>query len=474
MISQYRHLIPSMVSQPTVIVGLGETGLSSARYLMARGVETVVMDSRAHPPGLTALRVDLPTIRVYVGGFDEEILKSAKEIILSPGVSLQEPAIKRVSELGVPIIGDIELFAREIHTSSVQTPIIAITGSNGKSTVTTLVAEMARKNDLLVRAGGNLGPPALALLGGNELTELFVLELSSFQLETTSTLNPIVATVLNLSEDHMDRYVDMPSYAEAKSRIFAGDGAMVLNMDDPMVMAMVGSDWAKQADSRRIVGFTLNRPGADEFGVVDREGGPWIAHGDNPLLPITALRLQGMHNVANALAALALGTVAGLSLSAMRETLREFSGLSHRCQLVSDREDVRWFNDSKATNVGATVAAIRSLGHQGKMVLIAGGDGKGADFSPLKTAVQGEGPTKGAVRAIVLLGKDADRIAGVVQGIVPVVYASGMQDAVHQARNLARSGDSVLLSPACASWDMYRDYQERGQIFAAAVHAETL
>ncbi|MBT8420863.1 MAG: UDP-N-acetylmuramoyl-L-alanine--D-glutamate ligase [Gammaproteobacteria bacterium] len=472
-----------MTTRPTVIVGLGETGLSVARYLAGRGIEIAVLDSRIEPPGLTALRAELPNVPVHLGGFDERVLGSAEEIILSPGVSLQEPAIRRVGEQAkdrnIPVIGDIELFARAMHASAVRAPVIAVTGSNGKSTVTTLVAEMARLDGLVVRAGGNLGPPALALLDDDKAADLFVLELSSFQLETTTTLNPVAAAILNISEDHMDRYADMSSYAEAKYRILAGDGTIVLNLDDPMVATAKGysertyldKDTTNKNNARSVIGFSLAEPGADEFGVINREGGSWLARGQNPLLPTAALRLRGMHNVANALAGLALGTVAELSLSAMREALREFSGLPHRCQLVADHGGVRWFNDSKATNVSAAAAAIHGFGREGGIVLIAGGDGKGADFSPLRDAVRGDA-TQQAVRAVVLLGQDAPRIADAVRDVVPVVHADDMRDAVRKARDLAQSGDSVLLSPACASWDMYRDYRERGEIFTAAVNSE--
>nr|VFK22132.1 MAG: UDP-N-acetylmuramoylalanine--D-glutamate ligase [Candidatus Kentron sp. MB]VFK27747.1 MAG: UDP-N-acetylmuramoylalanine--D-glutamate ligase [Candidatus Kentron sp. MB]VFK74418.1 MAG: UDP-N-acetylmuramoylalanine--D-glutamate ligase [Candidatus Kentron sp. MB] len=469
-----------MNRQPTVIVGLGVTGLSCARYLTRKGVDIAVVDSRAQPPQLAALRTELPDVPVYLGSFDEGVLGGAEEIILSPGASLQEPVIRRVMDRGTPVIGDIELFAREVHASMDRIPVIAVTGSNGKSTVTSLVAEMARADGRVTRAGGNLGPPALALLDDElddkEATELFVLELSSFQLETTTSLNPGAATILNISEDHMDRYIDMSSYVEAKSRVFTGDGVMVLNLDDPMVAAM---RYSKQGgpvpmNTRRIIGFTMASPGPDEFGVVEREGDVWIAHGRTLLSPISALKLQGMHNVANALAALALGTAVGLSLPAMQKALREFSGLPHRCQFVAEHGGVRWFNDSKATNVGATISAIRGFGHQGKsVVLIAGGDGKGADFSPLRIAVQKDkDATPRAIRAMVLIGQDSERIAVAVRDMVPVVHASDMRDAVRQARKLAHFGDTVLLSPACASWDMYRDYQERGERFIAAVNAE--
>nr|VFJ47054.1 MAG: UDP-N-acetylmuramoylalanine--D-glutamate ligase [Candidatus Kentron sp. DK] len=456
-----------------VIVGLGETGLSVARHLARQGVEFAVVDSRAEPPGLDALREELPDIPVHLGGFDEEVLGGAEEIVLSPGIALHEPAIRRARDRGIPVIGDIELFARALRASADRTPVIAITGSNGKSTVTTLVAEMARLDGRAVGVGGNIGPPALTVLD-NEKVDLFVLELSSFQLETTSTLNPMAATILNISEDHRDRYADMASYAEAKRRILAGDGAMVLNLDDPLVAECQFSskpDNAAEDNARPVMGFTLGEPGPGRFGIMNRAGGAWIAYGKIPLLPITALKLRGMHNAANALAGLALGTAAGFSLSAMREALREFMGLPHRCQFVAERDGVRWFNDSKATNVGSAVAAIRSFEHEGGVVLIAGGDGKGADFSPLRDVVRGSAAQM-AVRGVVLLGQDAPRIAATVQDVVRVVRADEMRDAVHKARNLAHPGDSVVLSPACASWDMYRNYQERGEIFTATVHAE--
>ena len=434
------------------------------------------MGKKLHEFRALRLCSHMPSLKCQhcLGGFDEKVLGNAREIILSPGVSLQEPAIRRVREKtkgrSIPVIGDIELFARAVHTSAARVPIIAITGSNGKSTVTTLVAQMARKDGLTVRAGANLGPPALALLDDNETVDLFVLELSSFQLETTTSLNPTAAAILNLSEDHMDRYADISSYAKAKYRIFAGDGAMVLNLDDPLAAAARGH-FGDRSRSRPVIGFTLSEPGSDEFGVVAREDGAWIARGRTPLLPIAALKLTGMHNVANVLAGLALGTAAGLSLSAMCETLREFTGLPHRCQFVADRGGVHWFNDSKATNVGSAVAAIGGLERESDIVLIAGGDGKGADFSPLKDAIRRNAGQR-AVRAIVLLGQDAPRIATAVQDVVRVVYANGMRDAVHKAHDLARPGDSVLFSPACASWDMYRDYRERGEVFTAAVNSE--
>jgi UDP-N-acetylmuramoylalanine--D-glutamate ligase len=313
-----------------------------------------------------------------------------------------------------------------------------------------------------VRVGGNLGTPALDLLVGLPDDPvaaglLFVLELSSFQLETTFSLDPAAAALLNLSPDHLDRYAGFAEYAAAKRRIFAGGGVMVLNLDDPVVASMADPD-------RRVVGFTLNRPGPDQYGLLEQEGNLWLAHGARPLLPMTALALQGLHNVANALAALALGTIAGLSMDAMLATLRRFSGLPHRSQLVAIRHGVRWYNDSKATNVGSAIAAIQGLQKAaGKLVLIAGGDGKGADFAPLRGALTG------VARGFVLLGRDALRLKEVLTGLAPIVHVQNMREAVAEANRLAQPGDTVLLSPACASLDMYTGYQARGDDFIAEV-----
>ncbi|NIR28607.1 MAG: UDP-N-acetylmuramoyl-L-alanine--D-glutamate ligase [Gammaproteobacteria bacterium] len=434
----------------TLIVGLGHTGLSCARYLAARSERIAIVDSRPQPPQLEALRRALPDVPVYVGGFAASLFDQAARIVVSPGVPLTEAPIRRARAAGVAVLGDIELFAR-----AVTAPVVAVTGSNGKSSVTTLVGDMARRDGRSVRVGGNLGPPALDLLG-DPGTELFVLELSSFQLESSCSLQPAAATVLNVSPDHMDRYASLDAYVAAKRRIFGGNGAMVLNLDDPPVAAM-------GEPHRWVIGFTLAPPERGAFGVRTHAGEPWLAYGDERLMPVSGLGAQGSHAVANALAALALGSAVGLSKAAMLAALGEFTGLPHRCQLVLTRDGVRWFNDSKATNVGATVAAIRGLQGAGPIVLIAGGDGKGADFAPLREAVVP------GVRAGVLLGRDAPRIEAAIGDRVPVVQVADMIEAVASARALARPGDSVLLSPACASLDMYRNYEERGQVFIRAV-----
>ncbi len=436
---------------PTVIVGLGSTGLACAHFLTKRGVPVHVVDSRPEPPGLKDLSATLPDVPVTLGRLDEVLLGGAGVLIVSPGVGLTEPAIQRAEARGVPIAGDIELFAHEVAA-----PVVAITGSNGKSTVTALLGEMARADGLEVRVGGNFGPPALTLLE-QPGAELFVLELSSFQLESTASLRPAAAAVLNISEDHLDRHRDLDRYAAVKQRIFCGDGAQVLNMDDARVANM-------RLPNRVVLGFTVGVPEEDVFGLLPRAGGAWLAKGRQPLLPANALQIPGLVNIANALAALALGEAIGLSMAAMRDALRRFKGLTHRLQHVANVGGVDWYDDSKATNVGATVAAVASLGNAGRqLVVIAGGDGKGADFRPLRSAVADH------VRGMVLMGRDAPRIEEAVRGRVRVLRAQDMAQACAQARELAEIGDAVLLSPACASYDMYRDYRERGETFAALV-----
>ncbi|HGX92077.1 MAG TPA: UDP-N-acetylmuramoyl-L-alanine--D-glutamate ligase [Candidatus Tenderia sp.] len=432
-----------------VVIGLGKTGLSCARFLVDRGFEVVVMDSRDTPPGLNELRQELPGLALVLGRFDAGQIERADLLIVSPGVSLKTPVLAAAIAAGKQAIGDIELFARYAGA-----PLVAITGSNGKSTVTTLLGEMAQYAGQRVRVGGNIGTPALELLQG-EAPDLYILELSSFQLETTHSLNPAAAVVLNVSQDHLDRYEGMVEYADAKAGIYAGDGVMVINLDDPVVAGMHRS-------GRRSIGFTLNKPQDEgQFGLLEHDGQLWLARGSERLLPASRLRLAGRHNIANALAALALGTAVGLPMAAMLAVLPEFIGLAHRCQWVAQTHGVTWYNDSKATNVGASVAAIEGM--PGGVVLIAGGQAKGQDFAPLKEAVEQH------CRAVVLIGEDAAQIQEALADCVPVAQAGNMADAVGQAKRMAEAGDSVLLSPACASFDMFSGFEERGRQFAAAV-----
>lgn len=436
----------------TVIVGMGLTGYSCARYLSARGIDFAVVDSRTNPPMLDRLYREFPDVPLYTSGLEESVLCGARRLLVSPGVSLQEPAIRAAATQGVEITGDIELFCRQAAA-----PIIAITGSNGKSTVATLVAEMAAEAGMQAGLAGNIGVPALDLLE-REVYGVFVLELSSFQLELVRSLNARAATVLNVSADHMDRYDSLADYARAKAAIFSGTGTMVLNRDDVLVAGMEQKD-------RRVIGFTLHEPDENDYGIIIQGDHRWLAHGGTRLLPVDAMQMAGDHNVANALAALALGGELGLDKNAMLDVLKRFTGLPHRCQWIADINKVRWINDSKGTNPGAACAAIRGLAGTNNVVLIAGGDGKGADFSSLA------GVAADCLRAAIVIGRDGPRIKSVLEGTVPVHEAQSMESAVHLAANLVKENDVVLLSPACASFDMFEDYRERGKAFTAAVKA---
>ena len=431
----------------SVIVGLGRTGLSAARHLAARGHRLVVTDSRANPPGLAELKRLVPEAQTALGGFDPAVLAGADQIVVSPGVSLSEPFLRKAAAHGLDLVGDIELFAREAGGR-----VVGITGTNGKSTVTTLVGEFAEAAGLAVRVGGNLGEPALDLLDGPPAA-MYVLELSSFQLETTHSLQPEAAAVLNVTPDHLDRYRDLAEYAAAKARIFERAATAVVNLDDEIVVRM-------PRPGQRRVGFSLRREDAD-FRLQRRAGEDWLAEGTESIMPVGELRLPGRHNAANALAALAVGSVCGFPRDAMTGVLRRFRGLPHRAERVRDRRGVAWIDDSKGTNVGAAVAAIEGL--DGPLVLIAGGEGKGQDFAPLAAACQGK------VRHAVLIGRDAPIIAAALAGRCPASLAESMEAGVAAAARLAQPGDSVLLSPACASFDMFRDYAHRGEVFAAAV-----
>lgn len=433
----------------TLVVGLGKSGLSAARALNALGAAFAVVDSRVDPPGLAAFQAQFPEIPCHLGDFDPAWFNRATRLLVSPGVAVKTPVIAEAAARGAPVWGDIELLARLIDT-----PVAAITGSNGKSTVTTLLGLMAERAGVRAAVGGNLGMPALDLWLETDRPELYVLELSSFQLETTDSLNARVATVLNISPDHLDRYDSMEDYIAAKQRIFRGHGAMVVNADDPVVMAMVTPD-------RKIVRFTLEEPDEGDFGLRRAGGETWLACGQERWIEASALKISGDHNLANALAALAMGRTLGLQREGMLAALREFTGLAHRTTLVRERNGVRWFNDSKGTNVGATVAAVRGL--PGQVVLIAGGEGKNQDFTPLRAALTGK------ARAVVLIGRDAPLIAAALGDSVPIHPATDMEQAVAQAAELAQPGDSVLLSPACASFDMFSGYEERGAVFAKAV-----
>ena len=432
-----------------LVVGLGLTGMSCVRYLIAHGYDVSAIDSRAAPPGLNELQREFPDVPVHAGGFTADWFGRADMLVVSPGISVREPAIAAALANGHEVLGDIELFAR-----AARAPILAITGSNGKSTVTALVGAMCRAGGLDTRVGGNIGVAALSLLESTE-PDVYILELSSFQLETTSSLNARAATILNLAADHMDRYRNLAEYADAKARIFRGDGVIVINADDERVRAMVPSN-------RRYIRFSLSAPARDtDLGLRERAGKIWLVRGDSDIMPAAELRLPGRHNIANVLAAMALADAHGIARDAQIDAARAFTGLPHRTELVAEHDGVRWINDSKGTNVGATVAALDGM--DAPIVLIAGGDGKGADFSELRA------PCARRARAVILIGRDGPRIETALAGVVPTTYATDMRDAVRHAVRAAQSGDIVLLSPACASFDMFRNYEHRGDEFRAAV-----
>jgi UDP-N-acetylmuramoylalanine--D-glutamate ligase len=430
-----------------LVVGLGDTGISVAHYLQDLHFNFAITDSRDMPPMMEEFFQQMPDTPVFTGGFDEAAFKVATHLVVSPGVSLNEQAIIKAIANGSKIVSDIDLFA-----CSVDVPIVAISGSNGKSTVTTMLGEMAKAAGIEVGVGGNLGTPALDLLALN--AQLYVLELSSFQLERTSALNAAAATVLNISADHLDRHADLAEYAREKQRVFSGDGIMIINADDPVVYAM-------QDDLRKSFTFSINNKA--DFHLAFKGDTEYLMHNNSCLMPLAELPLEGRHNAANALAALALGVAVGLDEQIMCDALRKFKGLNHRMQRVAEIRGVTWVNDSKATNIGACVAALQ--GYARKVVLIAGGDAKGADMNELTPAI------KEKAKSVVLMGKDAALITQALNGCVPVYSAENMAQAVQIAAGLADAGDSVLLSPACASLDQYKNYQDRGEKFTKAVLA---
>ncbi|MHB9119391.1 MAG: UDP-N-acetylmuramoyl-L-alanine--D-glutamate ligase [Burkholderiales bacterium] len=440
-----------------LVLGLGDTGLSAVRWLERRGARVRVADSREAPPQLMRLRQEMPDVAVALGPFSAETFAAADLIVASPGVPLSEPRLAAARAGGVPVVGDVELFAQAIANGAAK--VIAISGSNGKSTVTEMAGAMCRHAGLKTVVAGNIGLPVLDALLAAERDgepEVYVLELSSFQLETTSSLNAAAATVLNVSEDHMDRYAGLADYAAAKARIFSGNGTQVLNRDDPHTLAMA-------RPGRKQVSFGLDKPKSEsEFGLRLHAGEPWLANGQECLLALRELPLTGMHNAANALAALALCRELEIEFGPLLAALRSFKGLPHRVEKVAEIGGVSYFDDSKGTNVGATAAALKGM--TCPVVLIAGGEGKGQDFTPLRAAVAGK------ARAVVLIGCDGPAIAAALADCgVPVLAAADMEDAVRTAQQAAQAGDAVLLSPACASFDMFRNYAHRAEVFVAAV-----
>lgn len=440
-------------SDTPVIVGLGVTGLSCARYFQRKGIPFTVLDSRLNPPGLDELHRECPEVKLVLGAFNTEQFRGAARLVVSPGISLDEPAIADALAAGVEVCGDIDLFCAEATA-----PVVGITGSNAKSTVTQLLGNMAQRAGVRAAVGGNLGTPALDLL--DDGVELYIVELSSFQLERAGNLDLEVAVVLNLSDDHMDRHGSIPEYHRAKHRIFRGARKVVSNRDDTLSRPI-------QADQLPHWTFGLQAPDLGGFGVMQQAGEDWLAQGFTPLLPCSELGMLGSHNSANALAALALGTAVGLPMDAMLAELRAFRGLEHRCQVVAEVEGVSFVNDSKATNCGAAIAALCGLASGRNIVLIAGGQGKGADFAPLAEEIARR------CKAVVLMGEDAALLEQAIDSRVPLCGATTMAGAVSAAIKLAQAGDVVLLSPACASFDLFTGFADRGRAFIEAVQDQT-
>ena len=435
-------------SKVKAIIGTGITGLSVARFLAAQGQAFVLLDTRSNPPNLEKVQQEFPNVSIVCCELDVDTLLACDEIIVSPGIAIATPAIERAKAAGISVVGDIELFVR-----AAKAPIVAITGSNTKSTVTTLVGEMAKTAGINVAVGGNLGTPALELL--SDSVELYVMELSSFQLETVTKLNAKVATILNISADHLDRYENMRAYILAKLRVYFGAEHIVVNRKDvlthpPLAAAVKPVYFGGNAD---FGGFGLIQDG-EEF----------LAKNLTPLMATKELKIRGRHNVDNALAALALGDAAGIPMAAMLSTLKRFGGLRHRCEFVAEKDGVEFYNDSKGTNIGATLAAIQGLARDPQqLIVILGGEGKGQNFTELTPALR-------AINSkAVLIGRDAPVIAEAIGDAVEIIYADSMKDAVRKAFATANSGDAVLLSPACASFDMFKNYEDRGDQFCFAV-----
>ena len=451
-----------LTNRRALVLGLGASGFSMVRWLAARGASVRVADSRNAPPFAQRLHDDLPAVELHTGGFRAESISGIDLIAISPGVSRAELLVRTAVDQGIEVVGDIELFAR-IREEFPGNRVIAITGSNGKSTVTEMVGAMVRAAKTRTLVAGNIGLPILEALseiegGQRRRPDVFVLELSSFQLESTCSLNPDAAAVLNVSEDHLDRYSSMREYADAKARIFFGDGIQVVNREDGRVRGMIGP-------GRRILTFGLDEPWDEgNWGLRETAGELWIAEGRANLMKASELKVAGLHNVANALAALALCRAIRLPYEPLLEALVEFQGLPHRVQKIAEIKGVAFYDDSKGTNVGATVAAL--MGMSSRIALIAGGDGKGQDFSPLREAVAKK------TTGVVLIGRDSDKIASALAGSgVAILRAVTMREAVRAALSLAQPGEAVMLSPACASFDMFRNYEHRAEVFIEEVRA---
>ena len=437
-----------------VVAGLGISGVSAVNFLHENGYRVAVTDSREVPPGHEQIPA---AVQTSFGQLDQDLLLQAEEIVISPGLDPQLPAIQAAIAKGIPVISEIQILRR-----ATDKPIVAITGSNAKSTVTTLIGLMAQDAGVKVAVGGNLGRPALDLT--HDDPDVYILELSSFQLEATSSLNAEVAVVLNMSEDHLDRHGDMAGYHAAKHRIFQGVKKVVYNRDDSLTRPLV-------PDVTPMQSFGLNAPDLKQYGILTEDNGTiWLARGRERLLKSSEMYIQGTHNVANALACLALGEAIGLPMDKMLETLKTFKGLEHRCEFVKEVNGVRYYNDSKGTNIGATLAALDGLGaaieaQGGQVAIILGGQGKGQDFTALRESLQKY------AKVAVLMGEDRSIIENAIAGTTTLLHAVSLQQAVELCQQHTHAQDVVLLSPACASFDMFTGYPERGHRFVEYVNA---
>lgn len=442
-----------VTNRKTAILGMGVTGISVASFLSAKGMPFDFADSRLEPPNLKQVKRDYPSAKLALGSFDKDFLASYDRLIVSPGISLDEPALIHASKKGVELLGDLELFL-----DYAKAPVVMITGSNGKSTVTALLGQMAIDSGLSVGIGGNIGTPMLDLLDNHH--QLYVLEASSFQLELLNDSRGAVSGLLNISPDHLDRYQDIQKYHAAKHRIFRGASKVVINREDRLTRPLISTQIP-------MTSFGLNQPDLGSFGVLEGIDEGYLSYGIERLMLIDQIALKGKHNIANVLAALALGYSVDLPMQTMLETVKTFKGLSHRCQTVAKINSVLYVNDSKATNVGATLAALKGFGSAANknLILIAGGQAKDQDFTDLKQTVSDY------VKLLILIGEDADKLGSVLKDCCQQIKTDSLEEAVAQTHQLAKTGDIVLLSPACASFDMYSGFEERGRCFHNAVVA---
>jgi UDP-N-acetylmuramoylalanine--D-glutamate ligase len=435
-----------------LVIGLGKTGISCIEYLVDKGENVAVADTRTNPSNLKDIKEKYPCVNISTGAIPDELIKRANTIIVSPGISFNESFIQKAINLKKEIIGDVELFVR-----SARAPIIAVTGTNGKTTVTTLIGEIAEKSGLKVLVGGNIGTPALDLLEQPK-PDLYVLELSSFQLQTTLSMCFDVSILLNITEDHIDHHGSINSYRNAKFKIFKNCKTAVIN---EALLSEIFPCNNYDINVEKIFNFSLNKPStSNDFGIVESNGNKLLANGDEILMPVSDLKIVGIHNQENVLSVLAACKAFGLKTENITSVLKEFKGIKHRCQLIREKNSIKWYNDSKATNVGATVASVTGLGSKNKnIILIAGGVGKNADFTKLRE------PIKNHVKTVILFGRDVKIISNAIKNTANIICCENLQKTIEIAENLSEKGDIILFAPACASFDMFKNYEHRGDEF---------